>query len=225
MVKNIQVLILIIFSTIAYGREAPISRDAAVWFNIYLKKKITKNFALHLNQQNRFNSNVSTFGLWYADFGVTYKVNKNVKFLGDYVFAQKQKQAYWSNRHQFYIAMYLSKKYARWKFTNRNMIQNGYSDILSSERGKISNLYYRNKLTLKREANKYISYYVAQELYFPINNYRQKSVDRSRSFIGIFYALSRLDEVEFYFLFQNELNSTKRKTQDFVYGIGYSKKF
>lgn len=223
--RSILILVLAGIALLTYGSESPTNRDAAVWVNIYLEKKITKKFDLHLNQQNRFNNNLSNFGLWYADFGLTYKINKNVKLLGDYVFAQKQKEAHWSNRHQYYLALYVNKKHARWKLTNRNMIQNGYADILSSENGKISKLYYRNKLTIKREVNKYVAYYVAQELYLPLNNPKRQGLDRSRSFVGMFCSLSKLDEVEFYLLFQNELNATKRKSQDFIYGVGYSKKF
>lgn len=68
-------------------------------------------------------------------------------------------------------------------------------------------------------------YHVAQEFYLPLNDYKQKSFDRSRSFVGLFRALSRFDEIEFYFMFQNQLNPLKQRKQDFVYGIGYAKEF
>lgn len=223
-IKTLRVF-LFVFSIGLPAQESATQKDAAIWINEYFEMKVNKRIAVHLNQQNRLVNNISQFGLWYADIGVTYKFNKNFKVLADYVFAQKRKDEYWSSRHQFYIALYARKKLYRWSFSNRNMIQNAYADILSSETGKLPKLYYRNKTTIKREIDKYVSFYVAQEFYLPLNDYRQKYFDRSRTFLGVFYNLSRHDELELYVLFQNELNPIKRKEQDYVLGLGYSKSF
>lgn len=209
----------------SFAREATAKKDAAIWVNVYLEKKLNKKLIIHLNQQNRWVNNASDFGVWYADVGITYKINKNFKLLTDYVFAQKQKYDRWSNRHQFYIALYSKKRHGRWSLTNRSMLQNAYADILTSENGMVPAVYYRNKVTVKHELNKYFSYYAAQELYLPLNHYRQRNFDRSRTFTGMFYALSKSAEMELYLLFQNELNPLKRRKQDYVMGLGFSKSF
>jgi hypothetical protein len=200
--------------------------DAALWLNVYLDKKISKHFNIHLNQQNRINYNFSNYGMGYADIGLTYNLNKNIKFLADYVYAKKLRlDGSYNNRHQAYIAIILRKKWGQWSLTYRNMIQSQVEDPYSSYDGKTIQYYERNKMTLKYELNKYLTPYIAQELYLPFDQSRNKGLDRSRSFAGVFYNLTKRSQLEFYFLYQHRLNAFKETNRDFIYGIGYSYQF
>lgn len=200
--------------------------DAAIWLNIYLEKKLNDKLDIHLNHKSRLSNNISEYSMGYADVGLTYNFNKNIKLLGDYVYAKRRNMdGSYGNRHQFYLALILKKKIGRWNFSYRNMLQTQVQDIYTSYEGRVPVNYERNKLTIKYEINKRFVAYVAQELYLPFYQVKSKGLDRSRSYAGLFYNLTKKSSVEVYFLYQHELNSYNRTNRDYIYGIGYSREF
>jgi len=232
--KRITLIFLFISS---YGFSQTYSyNDAQVWFNLYLEKKVSDKFLIHLNQQDRWTNNVSQFNFAYADVGVTYKITKNIKILADYVFTQKRKpDQSFSTYHQYYVAMTFKRDIARWRFMYRNMFQFQYNNPYTSDYGTIPFYYDRNKFIVKYEFNKYYTFYAAEELYIPLNSPQVKGLDRTRTFIGLFYNIFKHQQLELYFMYQNRLQNGAWFKQhenyqadnymlekDFVYGIGYS---
>ncbi len=230
-----KIFFVFIFSSIYLSAPAQqFYNDAQLWLNLYLEKKISKKFALHLNQQDRWTQNVSQFELAYADIGITYKVTKNVKVLGDYVMALKKKDnGIYSKRHQYYVALVVKKDFLKWRFMYRNMLQLQNFDPYTRNDGYIQYIYDRHKVSIKYFATKRFEFYVAEELYLPLNNPQLKTFERSRSFTGMFYNISKYQQLEFYFAFQAELQKGYWYKQDkhydnsllkhdFIYGIGYS---
>jgi hypothetical protein len=211
--------------------------DAQVWFNLYLEKKIGKHFDIHLNQQDRFTNNVSQFGLAYADMGITYKFTQNIKLLVDYVYIQKRRNMpYFKTRHQYYAALIFKKDFGYWRVSYRNMFQCQYNSPLNSYDGYIPYYYDRNKLTVKYQASKRFDFYVAEEVNIPINNPQIKGLSRSRTFAGVFITTRKHQQLEFYYMYQVQLQKgdwynqdvsyrAKMLTRKFVYGIGYQIQF
>jgi len=99
------------------------------------------------------------------------------------------------------------------------------TDIYSSENGLVHKYYERNKGTVKYDINKRYTAYVAEELYYPLYQAKNKGFDRSRSIIGLQFNISKKAYVEGYFIYQHELNAYDRTRRDFIYGIGYSREF
>lgn len=216
--------------------------DAQVWFNLYLEKRVTNKFLIHLNQQDRWTQNVSRFNFAYTDMGITYKITKNIKILADYVFTQKRLYTVSENMsplfgtiHQYYIAMTFKRDFGRLRLMYRNMYQFQFNSPFTSYYGLIPFDYDRNKFIIKYEFNKYFTFYGAEELYVPLNSPQIKGIDRSRTFFGVFYNIFRHQQLELYFMYQDRLqNGTWFKQnnyyndynyvleKDFVYGIGYS---
>jgi len=210
--------------------------DAQVWFNLYLEKKITKKWLVHLNEQDRFTNNVTHFNFAYADVGITYKITKNIKIMADYVFTQKRRpDESFSTYHQYYVAMTFKKDIKRWRFMYRNMFQFQYNNPFTSSTGMIPYYYDRNKFIIKYELNKYYTLYAAEELYIPLNSPVTKGLDRSRTFVGLFYNIFKHHQLELYFMYQSRIQNSDWFRQrnyypfynyilekDFVYGIGYS---
>ena len=218
------------------------SNDAQLWFNLYLEKKINKKISVHLNQQDRLTDNISQFTFAYADVGITYKISKDIKVFADYVFTQKRANIQSSDypdvfgtTHQYYIAFTIKKDFARWRFAYRAMYQFEYKNPFTSSSGLIAYHYDRNKFIIKYEYNKRLSFYVAEELYIPLNSPQISGIDRSRTFAGVFINTFKKQQLELYFMYQSRIqngawfkqhNSYKADNyileQDFVYGIGYS---
>jgi hypothetical protein len=200
--------------------------DAVFWGNIYLEKKLSDNFDLHLNHQSRIHDNVSRYERASFDFGTTYHLNKNIKVLLDYVYMSKRRDDLsFGNRHRLYAAVILRKKFRNLSISYRNRIQGQFNDFYSSPNGQVPVFYDRNKLTLKYELNKRVEFYVSEELYLPFYQAQNKGFDRSRSFVGTNYKLTKDDAFELYFGYQHELNAFKVTRRLFIYGVGYSHEF
>jgi hypothetical protein len=223
--KNI-LFILLLFSSSLNAIAQQYLDDAAIWVNIYLEKKLNKHVDVHLNQQNRFNDNITEHGNSYADLGLTYNFNKHFSLMADYVFIERRKlDNTYSTRHQFYAAFIAKKEWGKWKFIYRNMLQSQVKNVYSSYDGAVPVWYNRNKLTIKYQLNKHFTCYTAQELYLPLYQAQNKGLDRSRTFGGLFYKLTKHTELEGYFLYQHELNAFGPTNRVFVYGIGIEHKF
>ncbi|MGZ3867081.1 MAG: DUF2490 domain-containing protein [Bacteroidia bacterium] len=233
--KKIVHCILFLFCVKSYAQQYKFS-DAQLWFNLYLEKKINKKFSAHLNQQDRWNENVTQFNFAYADMGLTYKITKNIKVLLDYVFTQKRRlDDSYGSIHQYYAAMTFKKDIRRWRFMYRQMFQFQFNNPYTSYYALTPFYYDRNKFIIKYELNKYFQFYAAEELYIPLNSPQIKGIDRNRTFFGVFYNTFRKQQLELYFMYQNRIQNGEWFKQhnsydatnyilekDFVYGIGYS---
>lgn len=230
-------LVMLCACAALYGRAQSYYNDAQLWFNLYLEKHITKKFQVHLNQQDRWSQNATWFKLGYADVGVTWKFNPHVKVLLDYVLAENRlNTGQFSARHQAYTAIILSQDIRRWKASYRNMLQVQFNDPFTSKNGLIPIYHDRNKFVLRYEATERFWFYTAEELYLPLTITWMKGFDRSRSFLGMFYNVTRNQQLELYFMFQAQLrndikwysqkdDSNKLLDHTYVYGIGYSVTF
>jgi len=211
--------------------------DAQVWTKFSVKKKLNNRFTVQLKNQDRFTNNVSEFGRFKADLGLIYKINDLVRLkVGGALIERRKPAGYYSARYRWYAALNLRKDIRRWKFNYRNLFQWQYVDPFTSEDGHIPYLYDRHKLTIEFEYNKYFSFYAAQEFFVPLNDPKGFNPDQSRSFLGLFYNLTKNQQLEIFFLHKLQLDDSdwfKQKnsyssgmlTRDFVYGIGYSIEF
>jgi hypothetical protein len=208
-------------------------QDAALWENIYLEKPITPRVCIHLNHQGRITENITQFHYAYADFGVTYRFNKNFHATVDYVFVEKylNKSGY-SNRHQFYIALTYKQKINSFVFYYRHMFQEQVQDIYSSDIGRIPVFFSRSKITLKYKLDRFTPY-IASELYVKILETPKAGhlsepygahPNRVRYFAGSFYRLNKLNELEFYYLIEKHFNENNPLT-NYVIGIGFAHTF
>ena len=203
--------------------QADFIDDAAVWISFNLEKKLNKHVYLQLSQQNRITENVSTYGRGNIDFGITYRFNKNIRLMGDYVYLKRPNpDNSFTNEHRFYSALILKKNIGRWDFSYRNMVQMRMKDIYSSVDGKIPKFYERNKISIKYDLNKFINPYLAYEPYYPFYQAKNKGFSKSRTSLGFNYNLNKHTQLELYFLYQQELNASNPSNRDFIYGIGFS---
>jgi hypothetical protein len=203
--------------------------DAAVWENIYLQKRVTSKFLIHLNHEGRITQNITQFHYGYADMGLTYKPNKNFHASLDYVFIEKIPNGkVLSIRHQFYLALTAKKKFKPFVFYYRQIIQSQVQDIYSSDYGRIPDNCLRSKITVKCELNRFTPY-VASELYIRMNEPYAFEADRYRCFAGVFYELTKLNTIEFYYLVERFFKETKpdaiNPVTNYVIGIGFAHTF
>jgi hypothetical protein len=210
--------------------------DAQLRLNLGLEKRITKKFSITLDQQDRFTKNVSEFNRASFDIGLTYKLTKYLKIKADYVFIEKKNNAnYFIERNWYYVAAIFKVEKNKWTFFYRNLAQARMGPINSDE-ASITKWYDRSKITVKHETTRRTSFWIAEEVYVPLNNPQSTGIDRSRTYIGTTIKTLKDQNLEFYFMYQAQLQRGKWFDQTykyqnnllnryFIYGINYNIEF
>jgi hypothetical protein len=209
--------------------------DAQLWANLSLTKKFGKKFALHLENQDRFYMNMSTFRRASFDAGVSYRFNKYIRLRADYRYLiRRSLEGYYGQRNWYSAALIFKAEVKRFKFYYRNMVQVRMGTT-NSENAYTMRLYDRNKFTIRHETTKRITLWVAEELYVPLNSPLFKGIDRSRSYAGITLKTWKDQSLDLYFMYQaflqdnNWFDQSPKTNQlprrDFVYGVNYNIEF
>jgi hypothetical protein len=224
--KGISSFLIILFFTSSLLAQM---KDFQIWPNIYLEGKVTKRLNAHINQQTRFGNNASQFQLAYADFGFGYRITKFMLVNLDYVYMRRrefvdnhEQQQIIGSRHQVYTSVVIKKDMRRSRITYRGMLQGQYRDVYSSNRGVFPQYYFRNKLTLRYNLNKYFTPYIASELYYHFNTKGNNGLNRSRYFVGFFYNIGSKSAIEIYYMIQQPLRMQANVPFVFALGIGFS---
>ncbi len=218
-----------------FSRNPSALNDASFWQNIYLEKKIAKHTFFRINEEGRLTNNFSRPGFVYLDAGINYKLSKFIHLSLAYVANEKkQKTDFWSMRHQVYMSCTLKKSIKDFTFDYRTMIQWQVKDVRSSSSGKIPQYYLRGKTTIKYERHFKFQPYIANELYYFLTQLDARPAyhfNRSRYFAGLYYHPDKVNELEFYYLFENNFNLTKGSSSttpinpqnNWIIGIGYAR--
>lgn len=209
--------------------------DAQLRTNLSLTWKMNKRWSLHFDQQDRFQKNMSTFTRASFDFGVAYRITKNIRLKADYVYIQRlSNRGYWRQRNWYYLAAVFKGETGRWKFFYRQMVQARFGNT-NSENSGLMRLYDRNKFTIRHETTKRISLWAAEELYIPINSPSFLGIERSRTFVGTTIKTWKGQSLDLYFMYQAFLHDNEwfdsspgrpeLPRRDFIYGINYNFEF
>jgi hypothetical protein len=234
-----KIVIVLLLLPVFHTRAQQYYDDAQLWLSADLTKEVNKHFDVRFKLQGRMTNNMTELGRAYADIGVTYKVNKAVRFFGDYVFGQKRKNnGDFKTRHVLFAGIILKHEIKRWKLSYRNMLQARYVDPNSSNTGYIGYYFDRNKFEIQYEATKRMTFYAAEEINIPLNNPNVTgiSISRTRSYLGTILNISKHQAVDLYFMFQAKLQQgdwfdqkdtypNKRLKHFYVYGITYKLEF
>jgi hypothetical protein len=217
--------LLLLFAGRKHGAQT-FNDDAALWLNVALEKELNPRLSAQLTLQNRINNNLSQYGQGIADAGISYKLSKFFRISGHYRFSENRRVAgTYSPRHQIYATFTARKKFNKLLLIYRNRIQAQVRDIYTSENGAVPEFYDRNKFTARYELNKRFDVYLAQEVYSPFYRFSTVPADRSRSYAGVIYNISKKSSVDVFFLFQRELYASRQLRRDFIYGLTYILEF
>lgn len=219
------------------GTSQTYSDDSQLWTYFKLTKKITKKLDLTLKLQSRLKNNVSELGRASANLRVSYKVNKNIKLLAGYSFIEKQnKNEIFKTRHSYYGAVEFKKDIRRFEFSYRNLFMCRYKSPFTSNDGYIAYLYDRNRVTIKYEQSKRISFYIKEDINIPLNNPQLKGISRARTYVGTNINISKRQKLDLYVMYHMQLQQGDWFNDDIsypstplerylVYGIGYAIEF
>lgn len=215
-------LLLFIFSLclLVNSGKAQID-DTRLWAAITLKHKFTQKLSVSVTEQLRLDHDISQIDQLLSEAGIEYELKKNFKVSLNYRFINKNEVTYYGKSHRFYADVSYKFKPKRFSFTLRERIQEEYTSIYSSERGKIPEWLLRSKLAISYDTEKRYKPYVSLEMYYLIDNAREsgEGISRMRYGAGVEYEFNRIHALDLGIIFQDYLQD---QTNSFIYSIGYT---
>ena len=197
------------------------NRDAKIWTNFKIEKKITKKFSLELSEELRLFNNVSEAESFFTDFGVVYKHNKYIKFSINYRFLNKRLlNDNFSMRHRYYVDLSLKKKYKRVIASLRTRFQSQYKDVYRSDNWQTPNNYFRNKVNFEIDLDKKYTPYLNVELFYQLNNNKGNVIDNVRYSVGFDYEINKKVSWGLFYMYEQEYN-VKNPFQNFIGGLNF----
>ena len=200
------------------------TNDAQMWLSIDLEKKLNPKLSLHFAEELRMNENLTEAGTIFSDLAVSYDITRSLSASLNYRFINKRRpDNTYDIRHRYYFD--LTYKYAPKPFiiTLRARVQQQYTDIFTSEKGKIPINYERTRLKIAFDRWKPLRPFLATEVFIPFSNSRYSSftVDCIRYQAGLDYKINKHQSITAFYMIQKEMNVANPET-DFVGGLGYS---
>ena len=198
--------------------------DVGLWLGASVNKKITREMEVSVAEQFRFNHDITDIEQVLSDAGVSYNFNKKFKAAFHYRFMNKNAETYYSKRHRLYLDLSYKEKFGIVSLTLRERVQEQYTNIYSSERGKIPTWVLRTKLSAKFDVDKKYAPYVSGELYYLFDDPREGDhvFTAYRTELGFVYEFNRIHSVNPYLLYQEEFST---KYGELIYGVSYDISF
>lgn len=185
------------------------SQDLEVWNSIKIEKKLIKKLNASLSLGSRFNENVSKVKLFHSDLGLSYSLDKYIKFDIGYRFIRQQTDIMlrnYNNRHRFTASITLKQKVKRFKIAFRTRYQSKYDEFFTNEDSHMPTNYNRNKFTLGYNIKKNpISPFLAFEFFYRLNT-DHNDINKLRSYAGINYKINKRSSFDIIYFIQQQVN-------------------
>ena len=214
-------LIFILITTFSFSVSKAQVNDAALWTHISIEKNLSSFFSLELNQEFRLNENISELGTAFTEAGFQYKILNDIRIGASYRFIQRRRlDNSYSFRHQHAYFLTLRQEIGKFDFIVREKYQSRYSDINSSDDGKIPEDVLRTRLTIRYDLVKRYAPFISAEFYYQLNNPEGNEIEKLRYQAGLNYELNKYHSFSLAYLIDKEINRNNPWT-DYVIDLGY----
>ncbi len=152
------------------------------WFRVKLDFNLPHKFSFNVSGETRILNNDINLYKNLLQFQLAYKLNKHFDIAASYRFAwRKEKNRYFYSRNKIFADINFDYPVKRFKFKDRLRYQRMTKDYINSEWDKIPSHHIRNKfeVTYNIKNNK-ITPGLFTELFFPIQDFRQRLIDEYR---------------------------------------------
>jgi len=187
--------------------------DTELWTGGTFKLKVNKSFRIEIEEQLRFNQEVSNFKYAFAEFGTRYKVNKHFSLKGNFRYVTRPNK---NNKTRVSLDAYYrwNKKKFPLSFVYRARIQNTRENVTAK-----SAAYLRNKLSIGYNLSKLVDPSIAYELYFRFNGKNEFRVTRLTASLD--WRLGKNTDLSTFYRIQNDIN-IKRPDRQNIFGLSFS---
>jgi len=226
---TIRVIFLNLLCFLILGGHSPAlhaqENDFQIWTDLSVNKELTKKWDLSFEQNLRFGNNVTQLSKSYSNLSAGYSVADFLKLSVLYRFVIRNKDESYIYGHSFAFDATLKQKFNRFKLSMRNRFMLKYSEILSSDKGKIPDRYYRTKMELVYNIRKFpLDPFVSVESFLLMPKGDEAFFDAVRTAFGLEYSINKRQALEAYWLNEWGLNK-EADNNNFVLGISYSYSF
>lgn len=218
--RIIKVVLLVLIPSLTYSQV----NDAGMWYSVGLEKKLTQKLSAEVGTELRLNENFSEIGTFFTEIGMGYRFNKVISVSAGYRFTQKRRvEDTYSTRHRFLVNLNLRHKLSMIAFAGRIRYQSQYSDVNSSDDGKIPDNYIRTKISAKADLEKRYAPYLSYEAFFHVNRPEGMLYDNFRIAAGVEYEFSKKSAIDIGYMIDREVNVSDPWT-NYVITVGWAYK-
>lgn len=213
--------VLVLLPLLGIGQNSP---DYCLWSDFAIEKKLSKKFSLELEEELRFNQNISRLNYIHSSIGAGYRLNKSIRFALSYRFTAKYLlEDEFSFRHRLALDGSYRYSFSNFSIGYRSRIQSELKNYNSSKKGKNPAWEWRNKLTVKYTFNR-IEPFINTEIFFQIKDERNPKLDKTlykfRLSAGLDYKVNKRNDVGLFFLIQRGANDDDPNELN-VLGLSY----
>jgi hypothetical protein len=196
-------------------------RDAQLWMNAEVNRKITPDLTAGIAQEVRIEENITEAGSMLTDAFVHYRLNKRFRIGAAYRFSMKRRvDDSYALRHGWFTDVTFREEVSRLSMKLRLRFQSRYAeDFYSGETG-LPESHLRAKLTLKTDPGIRLQPYITGEMFFKVNGRITGSFDQYRISAGVEYPLSRMHSIDLSYKIAQEVQVNKPDTR-YVIELGY----
>lgn len=201
-------------------------QEAAGWFSLALKQKISKCISYRTMARFRYGDNVTSLRSWYIDGGLYWHPARNFSLSANYVYAPARvSDHYFRTYHQYYVSANNRIPVNRfWYFSNRVIFQHTSSFFLIDEGYKpYARTDVREKLLLNRRLSRSDRIYIGDEVMSTLFT-ENTNLRRNRFYAGINHRFTRQFSTDVFFVLQSTFHR-KLNSDQFIYGITLNYKF
>lgn len=184
--------------------------DFGLWSNIAVEKEISKKLDIQLEEELRFNQNVTRLKSLLTEVSIKYKFNDYYSLGGSYRLSY-----FTENRFGNRFTLSNQVKYKIEDFT-LNYRLNFQTDISAKDPIEYK---IRNRFGVDYKINKRWAIGMSGELFYSFY-YNRNRFDRYRLAGGVDYKINKHHKISSSILFQQEFN-VPRPEKDVILGIGY----
>lgn len=195
----------------AQEKEQPVEKDTELWTGGTLKIEFTKKLRLEVEQQYRFDDNVSTLDNTFTEMGLRYEFTDWFDAKGQYRFTVNDEA-----RNENRLSLDLS---FAWNIDD-NPLEFGYRFRATDTRTSYTDeksTYLRNRFSVDYNLSKLADPYFEYESFYKLNDKMEFRTNRYT--LGLEWKINDEAEVETFYRVEDEFNTSQR---ELVHIIGLS---
>ena len=185
------------------------------------------SFGLSVEEELRFDHNLSQFDRWLNSVGVDYSClhnRMNVGLTADYI-RRHNDRGYYENRGRLGVQVTYTEDYRRFKFQLRSKAMGTFFDERTGEHRINPKLYCRNRLKVTYQPmNSRFKYALSTELFWLTNDPKKGGLDNLRTVLSMDYRLARQYTLSVFARMDNDLWVTE-PVDRFYFGLTLKAKY
>lgn len=187
MKKYIVIILILLANNLLFAQQIYTTNDFGFWAGVNLKKKVSKDFELNLENQIRYYDQASSFDDYLIELGGKYRLNKNFRFGGNlrYTYNAKRRSPAENSYRYNLDVLFNGKISSKLSIHYRLRYQREYVNLFKDYQSPQDDFtIIRNKIKLRYKTSKSNHIYTSVELFKLIETFRAPNFRLVRFYLG-----------------------------------------